>query len=155
MFTSFDGLPVHPLVVHAVVVLVPLATVGALAVAARPRWGRTYGPLVAGAAAVAAVAAVVAAEAGEALESALIAQGDTLDGFGRHGAWGEDARNLAIALAVAAVVSTVLAFRTGAGSRWHVAAAWVTTALGVVATAFVYLAGHSGAESVWGYLFAG
>ena len=34
------GLPLHPLVVHAVVVLLPLAAVGTLAAAARPAWRR-------------------------------------------------------------------------------------------------------------------
>ncbi|HEY2207174.1 MAG TPA: DUF2231 domain-containing protein [Pseudonocardia sp.] len=37
------GLPAHPLVVHAVVVLLPLAALGAIAVAARPAWRRSLG----------------------------------------------------------------------------------------------------------------
>ncbi len=153
VFTSVDGLPLHPLVVHAVVVLLPLATVGALAVAARPRWARAYGPLVALAAVVAALAAFVAAEAGEALEATLRAQGDPLEGIEEHTELGETARNLAFAVAVAAVASTVLAYRAAAGSRWPRVLAWLTVLLGVVATVYVYLAGESGAESVWGYVF--
>ncbi|MCX6467463.1 MAG: hypothetical protein NTW05_28360, partial [Pseudonocardiales bacterium] len=33
-----DGLPLHPLVVHAVVVLLPLAALGTVACALRPSW---------------------------------------------------------------------------------------------------------------------
>lgn len=46
MFDLVNGLPVHPLVVHAVVVLLPLAIVGTILVAVRPTWRRAYGPLV-------------------------------------------------------------------------------------------------------------
>jgi hypothetical protein len=37
------GLPVHPLVVHAVVMLIPLAALGAVLVAVRPAWRQIYG----------------------------------------------------------------------------------------------------------------
>jgi len=36
------GLPVHPLVIHAVVVLVPLAAIGALLVIFIPKFRVTY-----------------------------------------------------------------------------------------------------------------
>ena len=38
VFDLINGLPVHPLVVHAVVVLVPLAALGTIAIALRPAW---------------------------------------------------------------------------------------------------------------------
>ena len=40
---TVDGIPAHPLVVHAVVVLLPLAAVGTLLVVARPLWRRQLG----------------------------------------------------------------------------------------------------------------
>ena len=43
MFDLINGLPVHPLVVHAVVVLLPLAALGTIALAVRPAWRRPYG----------------------------------------------------------------------------------------------------------------
>jgi hypothetical protein len=153
VFTSVDGLPLHPLVVHAVVVLLPLATLGALAVAARPRWGRTYGPLVAGASVLAAVAAVVAVEAGQALQVVMSNDGDLLEGIARHSAHGLIVRTLALAFAAVAVASTVAAFRTRPGSTVHRASAWLAVAVGAAATWYAYLAGDSGARSVWGYLF--
>ncbi len=38
MFDLINGLPIHPLVVHGVVVLLPLAILGTIAIAARPAW---------------------------------------------------------------------------------------------------------------------
>ncbi|MBC8092563.1 MAG: hypothetical protein H7Y15_11605, partial [Pseudonocardia sp.] len=40
---TLDGVPLHPLVIHAVVVLLPLAAVGTLAMAVRPVWRRSLG----------------------------------------------------------------------------------------------------------------
>jgi len=155
MFSEIDGLPLHPLVVHAVVVLVPLATLGALLVAARPRWSRAYGPLVAAAAVIAAAAAFVAREAGEALERTLREAGDPLEGIEDHGRWGLYVFVLGLVFAVVTVASVVLARRAGPETRIARVAAWLAVALGVAATAFTYLAGESGAESVWGYVFGG
>ena len=45
MFDTIDGLPVHALVVHAVVVLLPLALLGTIAIAVRPAWRARFGPL--------------------------------------------------------------------------------------------------------------
>ncbi|TIC80115.1 DUF2231 domain-containing protein [Nocardioides sp. GY 10127] len=68
MTWTIDGLPVHPLVVHAVAVLVPLAALGTLAVALRPSWRRPYGPLVVACSVVAVGLLPVAVESGEGLE---------------------------------------------------------------------------------------
>ncbi|MGJ7440752.1 DUF2231 domain-containing protein [Aquipuribacter sp. MA13-6] len=151
LFSSFNGLPLHPLVVHAVVVLVPLSTLGAVLVAARRSWAPAYGPLVTAGAVAAALAAVVAQQAGNALEvqlgyeepSALLLE------HGRHGLY---VVNLGIAFAVASVVSLVLTSRLGTTTRWPRVTAWVAAALGVVATVFTFLAGETGAEQVWGYV---
>jgi len=43
MFDIIGGLPVHPLVVHVVVVLIPLSAVGAILIAARPKSLRLFG----------------------------------------------------------------------------------------------------------------
>jgi hypothetical protein len=43
---TVDGLPVHPLLVHGVVVLLPLAALGGLVIAARGAWRRRFGMLV-------------------------------------------------------------------------------------------------------------
>ncbi len=68
MFDLINGLPVHPLVVHAVVVLLPLACLGTLAIAVRPVWRSRYGVLVVACAAAATALTPVATSSGEALE---------------------------------------------------------------------------------------
>ncbi len=47
---EFNGLPLHPLIVHVVVVFAPLAGIGGILYAAVPRWRwRLRWPLLAGA----------------------------------------------------------------------------------------------------------
>ncbi|WP_278259213.1 DUF2231 domain-containing protein [Nocardioides convexus] len=82
MFDLINGLPVHPLVVHVVVVLLPLAVLGTVAIVLRPSWRARHGLLVVGCAAVATALVPVATSSGEALERRV---GDP----GRHAALGD------------------------------------------------------------------
>jgi UPF0716 family protein affecting phage T7 exclusion len=84
MFDLFDGLPVHALVVHAVVVLAPLTALLAVIYAVAParRLGLRW-PLL-GIAVVAGVGAYVAKESGEKLERRVGDPGD-------HAVWGDRA----------------------------------------------------------------
>lgn len=68
MFDLIAGLPLHPLVVHGVVVLLPLAALGTVAVAAVPAWRRRFGVLVALLATAATALVPVATRSGEALQ---------------------------------------------------------------------------------------
>ena len=43
---TIGGIPLHPLVVHAVVVLIPLAALGVIAIALVPKWRSRFGILV-------------------------------------------------------------------------------------------------------------
>jgi hypothetical protein len=65
---TFNGLPLHPLIVHVVVVFAPLAGVGGIVYAVRPswRWWLRW-PFVASAV-IAAGAGVLAAQSGYSLE---------------------------------------------------------------------------------------
>ncbi|WP_127129799.1 DUF2231 domain-containing protein [Georgenia sp. SYP-B2076] len=67
MLDLVTGLPVHALVVHAVVVLLPLAVAGTIVVVLVPAWRRAYAPLVALVATVATALVPVATESGLAL----------------------------------------------------------------------------------------
>lgn len=69
MFDTIAGLPLHALVVHAVVVLVPLTVIGVVVMAMSPRLNRRYGWIVVWLAAVSAGSAFVALESGEVLAS--------------------------------------------------------------------------------------
>lgn len=67
MFESFNGLPLHPLVVHAAVVLIPLTCLGTILIAIKRSWRKTLGWWVVGLAFVSVGAALIAKESGEAL----------------------------------------------------------------------------------------
>lgn len=67
MFDLVAGLPVHPLVVHAAVVLWPLGVLGLLAVLLVPRLRERYGWLVIATVVVGAASILVAKQSGEAL----------------------------------------------------------------------------------------
>ena len=64
---TIGGIPVHALVVHAAVVLVPLTALGAILMAVRPDFSRRFGTLVVVVGFVAAGSCVVAKESGEQL----------------------------------------------------------------------------------------
>ncbi len=166
MFDYFLGLPMHALVVHAVVVLVPLAALIALAFAGRPGWRRALRwPLVVGAL-VSGVTAFVAAESGEALERRVAVTRASTTNFellSTHTEWGDRAK---IVCAVFLVVGVAAAFLlraprggvTGAGtgsggaatrSGLQTGVAVVLAVVAVAALAVVAVAGHAGSAVVW------
>lgn len=65
---TFFGLPSHPLLVHGVTVLLPLAALGAVVIAFSPAWRERIGWVVVGIAGVGLVFTYLAKESGEALE---------------------------------------------------------------------------------------
>ncbi len=167
MLITVGGLPAHPLLLHAVVVLVPLTTLAALAVAIRGPWRRGGSLLVALGAVVCAVTAFLTMEAGEQLLAALSAGGHLSPNFGEHDKWGTFTWYATIPFAVLAVVTAVLARRshpgpahssgtttttTGVGTT---VLAWLTALAGIAACVFTVLAGDSGSRAVWGFLTGG
>ena len=76
MFDLINGRPIHPLVVHAVVVLLPIACLGTIAIVLRPAWRGRYGVLVVACAAAATVLMPVATSSGEALEERVGSPGE-------------------------------------------------------------------------------
>lgn len=158
MFDTFNGIPLHPLVVHAVVVLLPLAIAGTIAIALRPRWRTPYGFLVVAAAAIATVLSPVATASGEALEERV---GDPKY---EHAELGEQLVWFAIALLIASAALVFLNWRKerqtaggGPGATSATSSGTLVTivaALAVVAALAclyqVYRVGDSGAKSAWG-----
>ncbi len=71
MPTFLSGLPLHPLIVHAVVVLVPAAAIGSVIVAVWPAVRRRWGWPVVVLTALAAVSVPLATNTGEGLEHNL------------------------------------------------------------------------------------
>ncbi|RYC03802.1 DUF2231 domain-containing protein [Nocardioides zhouii] len=104
MFDTFNGLPLHPLIVHGVVVLLPLAIVGTVAIALRPAWRTRYGFLVVGAALAATAMIPVATSSGEALEKRV---GDP----GEHAELGDQLLWFAVALLLTSALLVFLQWR--------------------------------------------
>ncbi len=145
---TIGGIPLHPLVVHAVVVLVPLTALGAVLMAISPKFSRRFGPLVALGALISVGSALLAKEAGEQLARVKPVSAD-------HLRWGDQAP-LWVGLFGLVVIGfwfidrgipanrqRPLSLRIGAG---------VVIVLSIIATLFVLAAGHSGAEAVWASL---
>jgi uncharacterized membrane protein len=147
---TLGGIPIHPLVVHAVVVLIPLAALGVIAISVIPRWRGRFGVLVVAAAAVATALVPVATQSGENLEES-VAESAQLE---RHAELGDTMIWGAIPLLVMAAALWWLGRQSGKDQpppRWL---AIIVPVLGVVvagvALVQVVLIGHSGAKSVWG-----
>jgi uncharacterized membrane protein len=147
---SLDGIPLHPLVVHAVVVLVPLAALGVIALAVVPKWRARFGVVVMGLAVVALLFVPVAKESGEQLEETL---GET-DLIERHAELGDQALLGTVPLVVVAVLLWWMGRRAQQGRPLPSWTGWLVPVVGVVvalgAMAQVFLIGHSGAKAVWG-----
>ena len=144
------GLPAHPLVVHAAVVLLPMAAIATVVVAAVPRWRRPYA-LLAFVVSVAAAGAIwLAKESGESLQE-RVAESALVE---RHAELAEQVLPWAIAVVVVAgAVVAVERYRsrlakipTRAVTITLLVAALIT---GIGATWTVAEVGHSGAKATW------
>jgi hypothetical protein len=153
VFDLINGLPVHTLVVHAVVVLVPLTALGTIAIAVRPGWRRAHGPLVVACGVLSAVLVPVATSSGEALEKRV---GDP----GQHAELGDQLIWFVLPLVVLAAAVVWMDRRGTPSSRPATRNATSPTALKVVAglavvaavatSVQVYRVGDSGARAAWG-----
>ncbi|MCC6496205.1 MAG: hypothetical protein IT193_08090 [Propionibacteriaceae bacterium] len=141
---DFLGLPLHPLVVHAAVVLIPLAALGAIAVVLSGRARERFGWLTAAFAVAAAAAAVVARLSGEALAQSLPGIAPVI---ATHQSFGELTPYPAVALAI--LLPGGLLIRGRSRAAW-LAAAVLSVIAALAGLALVALTGHSGATSVWG-----
>ena len=141
MFDTIDGLPVHALVVHAVVVLLPLAVLGTAAIAARPRWRRPYGPLVLAVTAVGTALIPVATQSGRKLATHVGMPAE-------HQRLGDQLIWFALPLLVLLVALVLLDRRTASRPATTVVAG--LSVLAAVATGVqVYRVGAAGAHAVW------
>jgi uncharacterized membrane protein len=143
VFDTVFGLPVHVLVIHAVVVLVPLVAIVAavVAVTASRRGSRRLLPWVSGAAVAVTALAFVARQSGHALASRVGPREE-------HAAWGERVPMVTAALAVALLLLWMLhrGRRPRSGAR---IVATLVVLLAVASVGVTALAGHTGTQAVW------
>jgi uncharacterized membrane protein len=153
---TINGLPVHPLVVHAVVVLVPLSVLLLLASLASATVRRRAGIVTPALATLALLLVPIATQSGEALQGRV---GET-DLIQAHAELGE---SLLPWMAGVAVVAWVLwwlsrspreaggsvAGRSGAVGKWFIPLAVVGLIASVGAGVQIVRIGDSGAKAVW------
>jgi hypothetical protein len=149
------GLPAHPLLVHIPVVFLPLAAIGAVAIALKASWRRTYGWLVVALGAVALAGMQLAMGSGEGLEG-HVERSPTLH---HHTQLAEATRPLAAGLLLAVVAIVILDRRSrkAADSEGSPEApkavmaglSFVTVALAVVSSVWIVKTGHEGARATW------
>ncbi|TQM80766.1 hypothetical protein FHX81_3114 [Saccharothrix saharensis] len=155
------GLPAHPLLVHAVVVLLPMAAAGAAAMAVVPRWRQRYAWPLLGVTLLGVGSVPLAQWAGDQLYVHFESLGNPL--IQRHRDLGNDLLPFALGFGVVVVALLVagrLADRERAAAaedpavpktwrRIAVVVAVLVIAAGAAATVQTVRIGHSGSTAVW------
>jgi Ca2+/Na+ antiporter len=139
VFDTVLGLPVHALVIHGVVVLLPLMAMITAAVAVVPRWrGPAAWPVAVIDAGMVAMT-FVARQSGEALQTRL---GDRI--AQAHAALGRNLIFFALAMLLASLVVAV----TRRSQRAPLGAV-LAVVTGVLVVWWTVRVGHSGSDAVW------
>jgi uncharacterized membrane protein len=163
VFEEFQGIPMHPLLVHAAVVLLPLQVMAAIAFAVLPRFRRFLGWFVAGVAVAAPAAAFIARLSGLALRDRLIRNGTSDAGvlarMQEHNDFADLAMYSSIALGVLMLALLVLEVRRaramadggGSGGLNVLMIIVIVLTLGAAGTAgyYIFRTGDSGAKMTW------
>lgn len=140
-FAELQGLPLHPLVVHLVVILVPLSAVAMVVAIAVPKWRSRLQWLALAGLTIGGVGTYLAKMSGDSLAAAV-----GLPTF--HAEWGNNMVPLVVVLLAASGAWIWLNHL----AKWRVARRGVATIVSVLAVgsvAMTYVVGHSGAEAVW------
>jgi len=135
------GIPAHPLLVHAVVVLLPLSAIGMIAMVLIPKFrGRVQKYFVAGALIIATGSAYVSQASGQTLNK--------VEGVSQyHQEWGS--RTFYAALALTAISAVWFWLDTRSKSVYKIITGVLVVLVSLAAITSTVLAGHSGAKSVW------
>ena len=141
-----SGLPIHPLINHAVAVLVPLAAIGALLVIFIPKLRGGYSPLVVAALFMSTISAFIATQSGEALAERVglpnshATQGERLSFvvtafFVLYSIWFVLERSDRVKISISSLLKRILKV--------------VIPITALTSLALTIIVGHSGAEATW------
>jgi uncharacterized membrane protein len=147
--STFQGLPIHALLVHFIVVLAPLTAILAILCALWPAARERLVWLVLALAVAITGLTPLTTDSGEWLEHNI----KKTDLIKRHAEIGDTMAYFALALLVAAILLVVVHVRANRGRAFSAglsAAVTVFVVVASLATAVqVFRIGHSGAQSVW------
>lgn len=142
-FDTIGGLPLHPLVVHFAVVILPIAALAQIVLVFVPRLRRVWATPTLLALAGGTFFAFVAKETGEALAAHLgLPQS--------HALWGDILPPVAVALTLVTAVWWYLQRRGTATSVPQLVTQLLSAVLAVGVTVLTVLVGHTGAQAAWG-----
>ena len=144
LFNTIGGLPVHPLVIHFAVVLIPLAALGMIVAVLNEAFRRRFSSALLAMIVVSVPLAFIAKQSGESLSERV---GITE----RHESLGETFPLWVATLAGVAIVWYLISRREGLKTLRRIVGA-ALIALSVAVTALTFLVGHSGAEATWAKL---
>ncbi len=145
---TLAGLPLHPLLVHSAVVLVPLVALGALVMSYLPSFSRRHGKIILILAVTAQVSVFLAKMSGEAFAEILNKNVE------KHAELGEITPLVTLPM----VVLIYLRWRMDrSGSTFGSVVIRRLTSVALVVASLtsiivIVLVGHSGASSVWGWI---
>ena len=139
LFDLFLGLPVHVLITHVVVVLLPLSAFALIALVFLPKLRKNYSLLTLIGLGVSVVAAFIAKESGEALSYRVGTPSV-------HTEWGEKTLIVAVLLFISALVWQFLLKKN---NKFGFIIGYLAVILAITALVISYLAGHSGAKASW------
>ncbi len=147
-FGTLAGLPLHPLLVHSAVVLVPLVAIGALVMSYLPSFSRRHGKIILILALIAQVSVFLAKMSGEAFAEILDKNVE------KHAELGEITPFVTLPM----VILIYLRWRMDrSGSTFGSVVIRRLTSVALVVASLIsiiviVLVGHSGASSVWGWI---
>jgi hypothetical protein len=143
--TIYSGLPAHPLFLHVPVILIPVATIGALVFSARPQWFERWGVALATVAVIALAGLGLTEGAGSALQSALGIGGGIIS---QHIHAAHILRLVYIAFTALFLV-TLYAYRNGAPDAARNGLRFGLCLLAGASLYYVWRTGDLGAKAVW------
>jgi hypothetical protein len=145
---TLAGLPLHPLLVHSAVVLVPLVAIGALVMSYLPSFSRRHGKIILILAVIAQVSVFLAKMSGEAFAEILDKNVE------KHAELGEITPLLTLPMVVLIYLRWRMD-RSGSTFGSVVIRRLTSVALvvaSIVSLVVIFLVGHSGASAVWGWI---
>ncbi len=147
-FGTLAGLPLHPLLVHSAVVLVPLVAIGALVMSYLPSFSRRHGKIILILAVIAQVSVFLAKMSGEAFAEILDKNVE------KHAELGEITPLVTLPMVILIYLRWRMD-RSGSTFGSVVIRRLTSVALAVaslISIIVIVLVGHSGASSVWGWI---
>jgi cytochrome b involved in lipid metabolism len=139
IFDLFLGLPLHTLITHVVVVVLPISAIALILLFFFPKFRKHYFVLTLIGLAVSLVSAFIAKQSGEALSVRVGSPA-------QHIEWGE---KVVIIAGLLFIASLIWYFMLKKKNKFNVIVGYIAIILAVAALVISYLAGHSGAKATW------